>query len=230
MKGFPRESGGRERPAPGGRTVQRPTLWTGVGLREFQDRDGQLATRLPLHGQQPGQLGRVKATSDRIIRDPQTPGNRIRLPTDLASESATYASFRPGTVDGQAWKLSGIADSVPSIRFSAFDLYLACAERLPELPGRSGSVAPCVLRFFLAVLDRAPLVLPSKARTTSQDRWRLDRRARTCSNCTSGDREKAQRGSTRRSSDRCRLVFSLFHSPLKTDYRASSVGDHDQQR
>src|SRR5271157_5249786 len=60
----PGEPGGREPPLPGYRPVQWPTPRPGLRPREIQDEDGQLATRLPYDGQQPGQLGRVEAASD----------------------------------------------------------------------------------------------------------------------------------------------------------------------
>jgi len=55
-------------PTPGWGTTQvypaRNSPRLGLRPREIQDGNGQLATRLPFHGQEPGQLRRVEAASD----------------------------------------------------------------------------------------------------------------------------------------------------------------------
>jgi hypothetical protein len=86
LEGPPREPGGREPPTPRNRTEQRPMLRPGLRLREIQDGDRQLATRLPFDGQQPGQLGRIDAASGRPTCDPQPVGNRVQAPTIFPSE------------------------------------------------------------------------------------------------------------------------------------------------
>src|SRR5271166_6426487 len=52
---LPGEPEGREPPGPRDRSVQRSTVRPGLRPREIQDVDDQLATRLPFHGQEPGQ-------------------------------------------------------------------------------------------------------------------------------------------------------------------------------
>jgi hypothetical protein len=47
------------------------------------------AARLPFHGHQPGQLGRMETASDRSARDPQSLGNRVQAPTVRRSEPKT---------------------------------------------------------------------------------------------------------------------------------------------
>jgi hypothetical protein len=47
------------------------------------------AARLPFHGHQPGQLGRMETASDRSAGHPQSLGNRVQAPTVRRSEPTT---------------------------------------------------------------------------------------------------------------------------------------------
>ena len=74
-----REAGSHQLHGIGPYKGRRPGL--GLRPREIQNGNGQLATRHPFHGQQPGQLGRVKAPSGRLFGDPQTFGDGVQAPT-----------------------------------------------------------------------------------------------------------------------------------------------------
>ena len=81
LERLPGKPRGWEPPAPRDRPVQRPLIRLGLRPREIQDGNGQLATRLPFHGQEPGQLRRVEAPAGRIVGDPQPLGDIRQAPT-----------------------------------------------------------------------------------------------------------------------------------------------------
>src|SRR5262249_62096957 len=97
----------REPPAPRDWAVQRPTLRPGFRARETQDGHGQLATRFPLNGQEPGQLRRVEAASGRVRRDPQTSRDGVQTPTIRPSESTAEESTGHRNVEAGAGEATG---------------------------------------------------------------------------------------------------------------------------
>ncbi len=72
----------------------------------------------------PGQLGRMEATSGRVMRDPQPTGNRVQAPTVPLSESATEKPIGHRNLETRPGEPTGRSN--PTIRDRSLD------ERVPE--------------------------------------------------------------------------------------------------
>jgi hypothetical protein len=104
-------------------------LRPGHRLRTVQDGHSSLATRLPFHGQQPGQLGRMEAASGRPACDPQSVGDRVQAPTVTPSESTTEKPIGHCDREARPGEPTGRCD--PGMRDRPLD------ERVPgPMPGR----------------------------------------------------------------------------------------------